>query len=250
RSAIRCRTAGPSGARSCSRLSEPVSAGSLLQRLLGTPAGEPLLKQVRAGGAGSLQRVVFTRNRRVMVSVGDRGKTLRLHESFREAPPEVLRAIGRLLSRTPAAERQAAREVVRGFLAAQLPATPPAPRPRRRRIPAADRPVLARLQAEFDAVNADYFGGSLPRVPLALSGRMKSRNGHFSSHPPEIVLSRRLCQEGAEGEAEKTLRHEMIHLWQHAQGRKPGHGRDFRRWAERLGVHPRATRSVEWKGEG
>jgi predicted SprT family Zn-dependent metalloprotease len=75
---------------------------------------------------------------------------------------------------------------------------------------------------------------------------MKRRNGHFSVHPLEIVISRRLLTHAADGEAERTLRHEMIHLWQHESGRRPGHGADFRRWAERLGVRPRATRTVEW----
>jgi hypothetical protein len=219
---------------------------SLLQRLLGRSPEEPLLAEVRAGGA-AFHAVVFTRNRRTMVSVGDRGATLRLHECFRAAPPEVLRAVGRLLSRRSAAEREAARSTVRDFLATALrapAAAPPAPRPRRR--PAADRPQIARLQAEFDRVNAEFFGGALPRVHLALSGRMRRRNGHFSSAPLEIVISRTLCLDAAEGEAEKTLRHEMIHLWQYVEGHKPGHGRDFRRWAVRLGVHPRATRAVDY----
>jgi hypothetical protein len=222
---------------------------SLLQRLFGQTPEEPLLAEVRAGGA-AFRAVVFTRNRRTMVSVGDRGATLRLHECFRAAPPEVLRAVGRLLSRRAAAEREAAHSEVRDFLASALrpaagPVTvPPAPRPRRR--PAADRPQIARLQAEFDRVNAEFFGGALPRVHLALSGRMRRRNGHFSSAPLEIVISRTLCLDAADGEAEKTLRHEMIHLWQYVEGHKPGHGRDFRRWATRLGVHPRATRVVNF----
>ena len=109
-----------------------------------------------------------------------------------------------------------------------------------------DRPHLERLQEEFDRVNAAFFAGALPRVPLYLSGRMRRRNGHFTADPLEIVISRRLCHHAEDGEAASTLRHEMIHLWQHEQGHKPGHGRDFRRWAEKLGVHPRATRDVSW----
>jgi predicted SprT family Zn-dependent metalloprotease len=75
---------------------------------------------------------------------------------------------------------------------------------------------------------------------------MRRRNGHFSIEPLEIVISRRLCDAAADGEAERTLRHEMIHLWQHVQGDRPDHGAEFRRWAVRLDVHPRATRDVEW----
>jgi hypothetical protein len=220
----------------------------LLQRLFGHTPEEPLLAEVRAGGP-VFRAVVFTRNRRTMVSVGDGGATLRLHECFRAAPPEVLRAVGKLLSRRGAAEREAARAEVRDFLASALrtpAAAPTAPAPRPRRRPAADRPQLARLQAEFDRVNAEFFGGALPRVHLALSGRMRRRNGHFSSVPLEIVVSRTLCLDAAAGEAEKTLRHEMIHLWQYVEGHKPGHGRDFRRWATHLGIHPRATRTVRY----
>jgi predicted SprT family Zn-dependent metalloprotease len=213
----------------------------LIQRLLADPATEPLLAEVRAGGA-SFREVVFTRNRRVMVSIGDGGKTLRLHERFREAPLEVWRAIGCVLSKKPERTRLAAKEVIVAFLRAN----PPEAGTPRRRVARTDRSDLARLAAEFDRVNEEFFSGALPRVPLSLSGRMRRRNGHFSTHPLEIVISRRLCRKALAGEAEKTLRHEMIHLWQHVQGHKPGHGRDFRRWAERLGVHPRATRDVTW----
>jgi predicted SprT family Zn-dependent metalloprotease len=76
---------------------------------------------------------------------------------------------------------------------------------------------------------------------------MRRRNGHFCSHPLEIVISRQLCTHAAPGESEQTLRHEMIHLWQHVTGKKPDHGPEFRAWARRLDVHPRATRPVTWK---
>ena len=89
----------------------------------------------------------------------------------------------------------------------------------------------------------------LPEVPLFLSGAMRRRNGHFCSHPLEIVISRTLCTHAHPGEAEHTLRHEMIHLWQHASGKKPDHGEEFRAWARRLDVHPRATRRVSWKNQ-
>src|SRR5690606_9207105 len=52
-----------------------------------------LLDQVAAGGR-RFDRVLFTRNRRVMVSVSDRGRTLRLHEAFDDAPVGLLREIG------------------------------------------------------------------------------------------------------------------------------------------------------------
>ena len=96
-------------------------------------------------------------------------------------------------------------------------------------------------------MNEEHFDGALPRVPIYLSGRMRRRNGHFCADPLEIVIARRLCEHAEDGEAEATLRHEMIHLWQHVTGVRPGHGLDFRRWARRLAVHPRAIRQVVWR---
>lgn len=200
--------------------------------------------------AGSrVERVVLTRNRRVMASLADQGRTLRLHEVFMTAPPEVLESVAVLFSARSAAVRSRAKGEIRTFLQRAIP--PPAPRtsPARRRPSRSfpgDKARLERLRAEFAHVNHAYFGGRLPEVPLRLSSRMTRRNGHFMPDPLEIAISRTLCDRGAEGEAERTLRHEMIHLWQWVEGRKPGHGRDFRRWAQRLGIHPRATRVVRW----
>ncbi|HEX8272657.1 MAG TPA: SprT-like domain-containing protein [Longimicrobiaceae bacterium] len=203
-----------------------------------------VLAVVRKAGGG-FRRVVFTRNRRVMASVAEGGAALRLNEAFAGAPEAVLAAVAVLFSARERRRRTAARETVRRFIR-EMPAAP-APVRKARRVPPADRAHLERLRAEFERVNREHFGGGLPDVPLFLSGRMRSRNGHFSSHPLEIVISRRLCSHAEAGEAERTLRHEMIHLWQHAAGKKPDHGREFRAWARRLGVHPRATRPVVWK---
>lgn len=213
------------------------------------PTHDPLLAHVRAGGR-SFERVVFTRNARVMVSTGEGGRTLRLHERFRDAPAAVLRAVGAMYGRGGRRGAEGTAEVrayVRGL---PRPAPPPDRRvggePRARRQHPADQPHVERLRREFDAVNAAHFGGELPAVPIALSGRMTRRNGHFCAEPLEIVISRRLCTDAEPGEAEMTLRHEMIHLWQHVSGRRPGHGRDFRKMAEALSVHPRARRTVRF----
>jgi predicted SprT family Zn-dependent metalloprotease len=209
-----------------------------------------ILNRVAAGGA-RFRQVVLTENRRVMISVTDRGRTLRLHVSFREAPASVLRAVGRLLSTRAAGERSRARAELHAHLAKVASSIPPAPpRPTVPYRPlASDLPHLERLLQEFRTVNADFFGGELPEVPMRLSGRMKRRNGHFTSHPLEIAISRTLCEAGAAGEAERTLRHEMIHLWQHVKVRRVGHGADFRQWAQKLGIHPRAARKVVWSRE-
>jgi hypothetical protein len=206
-----------------------------------------VLAEVRRGG-GAYRKVVFTTNRRIMASVAERGRTLRLHESFAGAPPKVLHAVARLFSAKSESARSAARQVVNEFLAARAPA-PTATRRREREVEPGDHSHLERLRGEFDRVNQAHFGGLLPAVPLYLSGRMLSRNGHFSRQPLEIVISRRLCTEACAGEAEHTLRHEMIHLWQHVVGLAPDHGLAFRWWARLLGVRPRARRPVRWQRE-
>lgn len=209
-------------------------------------AAARLLRRLQALGA-PFARLVLTRNRRVMVSLGERGRTLRLHEVFLDAPPEVLAAVPRLFGARQSRERTGARAAIQLFLRRALPAVPPARAPRRRRVTPTDRPHLQRLAAEFERVNREHFAGALPAVPLHLSARMQRRNGHFAAHPPEIVIARRLCTHALAGEAEQTLRHEMIHLWQHHTGRKLDHGAEFRAWARRLDVHPRAVRAVLWK---
>jgi len=207
------------------------------------PDGTDVLTAVNRAG-GRFRSVVVTTNRRVMLSVGDGGKTLRIHRRFLDAPGPVLTAVGRYFSARRGAERNAARTTIREFVAAERPS--PATRRRRRRRYPADAPILERLQSEFDRVNVESFGGELPTVPIFLSRLMRRRNGHFGLHPPEIVISYRLCVAAEPGEAERTLRHEMIHLWQHHTGGVLGHGRDFREMARRLHVHPRATRPVRW----
>lgn len=207
-----------------------------------------VLAAVRAAG-GNFRRVVLTSNRRVMASVAAGGAELRLNTAFASAPDRVLAAVATLFTTRDGRKRSAARAAVRRFIT-EIPQQAAAPRaPRKRRILADDRPHLERLRAEFDRVNLASFGGELPRVPLFLSGQMRRRNGHFSRHPLEIVISRRLCTHGHEGEAEQTLRHEMIHLWQHATERPVDHGLEFRRMARQLDVHPRATRAVRWREE-
>jgi hypothetical protein len=200
--------------------------------------------------APHFRRVVYTRNRRIMASVGDRGRELRLNQAFATAPREVLLSVARLFSARDARTRARAKAAVRDFIAT-IPLEPHTVRrrPRKRQVMPGDEPHIQRMLAEFRRVNAEHFGGELPEVPLFLSGAMRRRNGHFCSHPLEIVISRTLCTHAHPGEAEHTLRHEMIHLWQHASGKKPDHGEEFRAWARRLDVHPRATRRVNWKNQ-
>ncbi len=206
-----------------------------------------MLEVLRKAGA-QYRRVVFTHNRRIMISVARDRSTLRMNAAFARAPEPVLLAVGAMYGGARGKQAARAKEEVRRFLN-EIPAAPVERRaPRRRVYSPNDRLIVERLQAEFDRVNRLSFGGRLPRVPLHLSRKMRRRNGHFSSHPLEIVISHRLCTHGEAGEAESTVRHEMIHLWQYMEGVAVDHGPAFRRLAHKLDVHPRATRPVKWKG--
>jgi len=210
---------------------------------------ERVLAELSRVGKG-FKRIVVTENQRVMASVTDRGRTLRIQKVFLQAPAEVLHALGTVLTRPKGREVGAEREALRTFLAGVATGStqePPRRRARRFRPPSPeDLPYLRRLEVEFRSVNAAHFDSNLPEIPIRLSTRMSRRNGHFSAAPPTIVISRTLFTSAMDGEAERTLRHEMIHLWQWATGSPLGHGAEFRRLAGRLQIHPRATRAVCW----
>src|SRR5688572_24402910 len=84
---------------------------------------ETLLSELRGVGL-PFDRIVYTRNRRVMVSVAEEGRTLRLHESFAAAPPETLHAVARLFSTRSQKERTRVRELIRAHLQRSLTPSP------------------------------------------------------------------------------------------------------------------------------
>ena len=206
-----------------------------------------LLRVLQQHGA-PYRKLMFSRNRRTMISVGKDRTLIRVNEAFAAADEAILAAVAALY--TPGVrgrKREQAKEAVQAFINAIPVEGAPPRRPKKRVAHPADRVHVERMQREFDRVNAASFGGKLPRVPIHLSRAMRRRNGHFSSHPLEIVISWRLLVQGEEGQAEETMRHEMIHLWQYIEGLPVDHGPVFRRMAHRLDVHPRATRPVKWK---
>lgn len=129
-----------------------------------------------------------------------------------------------------------------------LDSPPPAPPPRRRRRPE-DVQVVRELTRAHRELNATKFGGELTAIPIRVSGRMKSRLGHYTlrgqtRHRQEIVISRRHIRKHGWDEAVHTLLHEMVHQWQDETGRPVDHGPDFREKSRLVGITPRATRSV------
>jgi hypothetical protein len=201
-----------------------------------------LLHRLHTLGLRTVDTVVLMRTRRVMVSV--MGRTLRLHEGYATAPEEVLRAVVTFATARTRAARFAARDVILAH-----PVDRPAAVRREEPVRPGDASLLARLADAHAEFNAQHFGGTLTRIPVRLSGRMKTRLGHYSpagedGPGSEIVLSRRHLRRDGWAETMHTLLHEMVHQWQDETARPLDHGPSFRKKAKEVGVLPRARRAV------
>jgi hypothetical protein len=148
---------------------------------------------------------------------------------------------------TASAVRSLKRLFARGDCQLTLDLEPARP-PRRRR--SHDGHLIRELTAAHRALNATKFGGELSAIPIRVSGRMKSRLGHYvlrgqTSHRAEIVISRRHIRRHGWDEAIRTLLHEMVHQWQDETGRPVDHGTEFREKSRLVGIVPRARRPVQ-----
>jgi len=217
-----------------------------------TAAADMLLERLTALGLRPVERLRATENRSVLVSLS-RQRVLSVHRGYAEAPDRVLKAIVRFVSRwTPRDLRQAARHEIVSFHDARpeslarpaRPARPDRPRP-------GDAEVLERLALLFQTLNRRHFTDALPAVPIRLSGRMRTRLGHLSldqaGRPTDITISRRHLAAHGWDEAEQTLLHEMVHLWQCVIGHAVDHGPQFRAKAREVGVAAAARRWVTSK---
>jgi len=112
----------------------------------------------------------------------------------------------------------------------------------------------------YDHLNRHWWDGELPERPVRWSRRMHASAGkywHSRVRGWEVVLSD-LYHCHFPDEILLTLKHEMVHVWQHVNGLlRPGeahHGPEFRREAERVGApryckrHPGMHRPLkhEW----
>lgn len=194
-----------------------------------------------------LKAVRLTENRSVMVSFSPRGE-LRLHRAYAAAPDHVLRAIVQFAS--PGVRRPARLAAQRVILSYDIGPQPE--RRRQRRHDAAQPGDLAkseRLAGMFADLNRRHFDGALPELPVRLSGRMRTRLGQLCLDPAtlapfEITLSRRHIDRHGWAEAQHTLLHEMVHLWQCENNYPVDHGPIFRSKAREVGVMPSARRSL------
>jgi hypothetical protein len=206
-----------------------------------------LLRRLTALGLRPVTRLRLTRNRSVMVSLSREG-VLSIHQAYAAAPDRVLRAVVRFVARGTRREmRKAAEHEILGFASA-IPEEARGERRRRERALPEDAAALERLGLLFTALNQRHFGGALPAVPVRLSGRMRTRLGHLAldaaGRPSEITISRRHLRAHGWDEVSHTLLHEMVHLWQCANGAAVDHGPAFRRKAREVGVTAAARRWV------
>lgn len=201
-----------------------------------------LLNRLHTLGLRTVDSITLMHTRRVMVSLA--GRNLRIHEGYVNAPEPVLRAVVTFATARTRAARLAAQEIILAH-----PVDRPAAQRREEPVRPSDLPLLTRLADAHHEFNVEHFAGTLSRIPVRLSGRMKTRLGHYSpagedGPGAEIVLSRRHLRRDGWAEAMHTLLHEMVHQWQDETSRPLDHGPSFRKKAREVGVLPRARRAI------
>ncbi len=205
------------------------------------PDPDAFLHTLRAHGLRGVDRLVFTRNRRTMVSLAS--GVLRVHEGFTAAPTVIHAAIATFATSRNRARRSAARDLIVTF---PVPIRPAARRPAEQHPD--DAPMAARLTTLHAQLNLEQFNGALAQLEIQVSRRLARRLGHYTprSHTGtgvgEIVISRRHVRRDGWPEAIHTLLHEMVHQWQDETGRPVDHGSGFRSRCRAVGIEPAATR--------
>ncbi len=195
----------------------------------------------------AVRRVRLNTNASVLMSLSH-SQVLSIHQGYANAPDAVLQAIATFF--TPRVRRERRREALREIQAFEIRADAAVRASRRADAPRpGDLAKTERLVRLFADLNARHFGGSLPALPIRISGRMRTRLGQLCLDPAtlepfEITMSRRHLDRHGWDEAAHTLLHEMVHLWQFACGYPVDHGPIFRSKARAVGVAPSARRSL------
>ena len=204
-----------------------------------------LMTRLQSLGLRGVKEIVLTENRRTMVSV--KGRTLRVHRAYLDAPPAVHQAIADFILVGPrggATRRKAERCIIE--FAATIDRPPPTPR--NEPTHPDDEPLAERLTALHERYNAEFFEGRLAAVPIRISRRMKSRLGHYTAarggQSAEIAISGGHFRRHGAVEVAHTLLHEMVHQWQDESGLPVDHGAAFKRKCREVGASPSATRRL------
>jgi predicted SprT family Zn-dependent metalloprotease len=112
------------------------------------------------------------------------------------------------------------------------------------------------LQDAFNWFNRELFNSNLPQVLIVLH-RKKGAKGYFwaemwqgeSERLDEIALTPETLNR-SDKEILSTLVHEMVHLWQHHEGKPSRNAYHNKEWAEQMeeiGLHP--THNGQWDGK-
>ena len=112
-------------------------------------------------------------------------------------------------------------------------------------------PVIPDAAPLYDALNREFFGGTLPPCQIRWSRRLTRAAGNIRVETRVISLSAPLLLDAfADGQTfticgvecadsetalREILKHEMIHLWLYQWGLPPGHTAQFRAKARAIG---------------
>ena len=108
------------------------------------------------------------------------------------------------------------------------------------------KPVYECLYRYYDLCNEIAWQGTLPPAALLLNRQRRSTriSGYALANAtrvngrlyPALSLTLAICARGNTASLMTLLLHEMTHIWQFAQGKRGGHGRDFREKLLDLGL--------------
>ncbi len=179
---------------------------------------------------------------------------VRLSDILQEAPLAVIEAAAAILlgqmycRRVPRDLREAYREFVLSHSTRLRIAS--VRRKRARRIQDRPRGAVHDLGPMFDALNARYFEGALPRPRIGWSARAwRSQFGCYDGSLDQIVMNRRLDREDVPAYAvELILYHEMLHVKHPVRAAACGlqsHSREFRAEEKRFAEYARARKFLD-----
>lgn len=190
----------------------------------------------------------------MLLSVSRDGRTLNSHACFRDAPPEIVRAVAAAVAGR-GAERRRALRTIRGWEGTRRGLERARDRKPRRPRPATDGRDTAPLRDLFDRLNRTAFDGRLPAIPLRVSRRMTRTLGTITYAGSgagravrEIAISADLLAGRNGGALEDTMLHEMAHAEAWLEHGHRGHGRVWRQIARRVGCRPAARTDTRIQG--
>lgn len=98
---------------------------------------------------------------------------------------------------------------------------------------------LPEVEALYQKLNQEHFGGKLPLCHLELSRKLTRTAGKIWPRRHLIRISISYHEYYGLEELSNTILHEMVHLWLHEQGLPSGHTARFRQKLAEVGLHDR-----------